>query len=201
MKAFYLVGILAIACAATSCDESKKLAENMQGTWTGAPDKLVDDHASSASYIPVYTFIKDNDKNGGTVMVNALISASGTTDGSNAIATPYSLSASGRATLSGTWRATDDDDVALILDTNTLNVTVDPDAVVMSMPNSGENNQPAIDSLKPQIINVLQLQMSQAIRNKLMTINKIDDIKIKHDMMTCEINHTDYTFQRATTPQ
>ena len=133
-------------------------------------------------------------------MVNALITASGTTDGSNAIVTPYSLSASGRATLSGSWRATDDDDVALILDTNTLNVTVDPDAVIMTVNTIGETNQPAIDSLKPQIVNVLQMQMSQAIRNKLMTIKRIDDIKIRHDMMICEINDTDYTFQRATNP-
>ena len=200
MKTIYFTSILAIACALTSCDDSKKLAGQLQGTWTGAPEKLVDDHASTASYIPVYTFIKDNDKSGGTVMVNALITASGTTDGSNAIVTPYSLSASGRATLSGSWRATDDDDVALILDTNTLNVTVDPDAVIMTVNTIGETNQPAIDSLKPQIVNVLQMQMSQAIRNKLMTIKRIDDIKIRHDMMTCEINDTDYTFQRATNP-
>jgi hypothetical protein len=47
---------------------------------------------------------------------------------------------------------------------------------------------------------MLHRQMAQAIRNKLMMITKFDDIKIKNDLMTCEINDTDYTFKREAMP-
>lgn len=201
MKTYFIMGLLAVACALTSCDESKKLAGQLQGTWTGAPDKLVDDHTSTSSYIPAYTFVKDNDKNGGSVTINALITASGAIDGSSAIVTPFSLSASGEAIITGTWLATDDDEIALMLDTNAIDLAVDPDAVVVSVNTLGETGQPAIDSLKPQIVDVIQRQMTQSIRNKMLTIKKIDDIKIKNGFLTCEINDHDYTFQRQALPQ
>lgn len=201
MKAYYFAGVLAIACTLASCNETERLAGQMQGTWTGAPDKLVDDHTSTSTYIPAYTFIKDTDKNGGNVTVNAIITASGSIDGSTAIVTPFSLSASGEAMLTGTWQATDDDEVALLLDTNSITVNVDPDAVIMSVNSLGEVGQPAIDSLKPQLVDVIQRQMTQAFRNKMLTVKKIDDIKIKNGFMSCEINDIDHTFQRQPLPE
>lgn len=105
------------------------------------------------------------------------------------------MSASGRATVNGTWLATDDDEATIILDPATLRFQVDPEAVTYTTL-SGITT-PETDSLKPAVVNSIQEHLKAAILNELLNIKTLDDIKInKNGLMTCEINDADITLQR-----
>ncbi|MDE6491262.1 MAG: hypothetical protein K2L49_08915 [Muribaculaceae bacterium] len=182
----------------TACNPEAKLAKDLEGSWTGAPEKLADDANTSATCIPVYTFVRSENESGGTVTIDALISTAGNT-ASGAIG-QVSLSASGKATVNGKWRATDDDEIFISLEPTSLQVSVDPEAVEMAFSPLSGNDQPAVDSLKPAMIPVIRTLMTTAMQRKLVELNKIDDIKIKNDIMTCEIGKRDLSFHRTVNP-
>ncbi len=104
------------------------------------------------------------------------------------------LSAAGQSTISGKWTATDDDEIYLNLDPSTLNVSVDPEGVVMSSAGIDGTPEVATDSLKATMIPGIKARMTSAIQSHMLKITKIDDIKIKNGVMTCEINDKDLNF-------
>ena len=112
-----IYGLVAMAAIGfQSCDDTARLIKDVTGTWSGAPEKLVDNSASSATIIDTYTFTAIPDTKGGNVTITSLISVTGQIDGAQAIVQPFSLSASGTASIQGTWTAIDDDEIALSLE-------------------------------------------------------------------------------------
>ena len=171
----------------SSCESSSKLANDLQGSWSGAPEKLIDNEVAPSSYMPVLTFVK-TDATKGDVTITAAISMSDANGNTT-------LSASGQSTISGTWTATDDDEIYLNLDPSTLNVSVDPDGVVMSSTGVLYGTpEVTTDSLKASMIPAIKTRMTSAIQHHMLNITKIDDIKIKNGIMTCEINDKDLSF-------
>lgn len=196
MKTKYLLfSATMIAMGLTACNPESRLAKDLEGSWTGAPEKLVDESNASATYIPVFTFVKSEKEAGGTVTIDALISTAGSSL-SGSIG-QVSLSASGRASVNGKWRATDDDEIFITLEPSSLEVSVDPDAVEMSVSPLSDTPQPAVDSLKPAMIPVVRTMMTTAMQRKFVELNRIDDIKIRNDIMTCEIGKRDLSFHRT----
>lgn len=196
MKTKYLlVSATLIAMGLTACDSETRLAKDLEGSWTGAPQQLVDDANASATYIPVYTFVKSDKEAGGTVTIDALISTAGST--ASGTVGQVNMSASGRASVSGKWRATDDDEIVISLEPTSLQVSVDPEAVEMSVNPLSDTTLPAVDSLKPAMVPVVRTMMKTAMQRKFVELNKIDDIKIKNDIMTCEIGKRDLSFHRT----
>lgn len=77
MKIFAsIASALTLFLALTSCNEAAKLASQTEGSWSGNFEQFTVNDAAVATMIPIYTFVLgDNDKEGGTVTVSALISA------------------------------------------------------------------------------------------------------------------------------
>lgn len=196
MKKF-LLGLLAVsALGLQSCDDSAKLAENIEGTWSGAPEHLIDTSASSASIIDTYTFTHTPDTKGGNITITSVISVTGQIDGSQAIVQPFSLSASGTASVQGTWEAIDDDEIAVAIDPKTLNVAIDPDAVVLSSSMLTGNTSAAVDSMKPALVNTIKAQVQQAVGNRYLSLKRLDDVEVKGPMLKYEIGKQHYTMSR-----
>lgn len=190
MKTYFL-SVMAASLAGimmTSCESASKLSNDIQGSWSGAPERLIAGNSTPSSYIPVLTFTKTGNTEG-NVNINASISLSESSDNG------ASISAAGQSTISGTWTATDDDEIYVNLDPTTLNVIVDPDAVTMSSNNITGVNDVATDTLKTAMIPAIKEHMTSAIRYHLLNMGKIDDIKIKNGIMTCEIGEKDYSFR------
>lgn len=192
-----LLGLLAVtALGLQSCDDSAKLAENLEGTWSGAPERLIDTSASSASVIDTYTFTHTPDTKGGNITITSVISVTGQIDGSQAIVQPFSLSASGTASVQGTWEAIDDDEIAISIDPKTLNVNIDPDAVVLSSSLLSGNTSAAVDSMKPALVNTIKAQVKEAVGNRYLSLKHIEDIDIKGSILKYEIGKQHYTMSR-----
>lgn len=169
-----------------SCESSSKLAKDLQGSWSGAPEKLIANQESQSSYMPVLTFVK-TDTSKGDIMITTTMSLSDT-------AGSATISAAGQSSISGTWTATDDDEIYVNLNPASLSVSVAPDGVTMSADALTGVSTVTTDSLKASMIPAIQARMTSAIQHQMLSITKIDDIKIKNGIMTCEINDKDLSF-------
>lgn len=192
-----IYGLVAMAAIGfQSCDDTARLIKDVTGTWSGAPEKLVDNSASSATIIDTYTFTAIPDTKGGNVTITSLISVTGQIDGAQAIVQPFSLSASGTASIQGTWTAIDDDEIALSLEPKTLDVNIDPQAVVLSSSLLSGNTSAAVDSMKPALVQTIKAQVQQAVTARYLSMKHLDDIDVKGAILKYEIGKHHYTMSR-----
>ena len=192
------VGAASLLLMLSACDSEAKLAREITGTWATAPEKLIDHEAMSATAVRMMQFTPSlSDSKSGDMQMTALVSITNAMPGdTTSIIEPYTVSASGLATLNGAWAVVDDDKVILHLDESTLDVTVDPEAVLVSVNTLTDVTTTTVDSIKPSIAVNLKKQITDAVRNQVFNTSKIDDIKLTGNLMSCEINHHDVTLRR-----
>ena len=182
----------------TACDTKAKLAESVQGKWTGNPEKMLDTGAASASMVRTLEFTKGAADNEGSVTMTAMITVENTMQSNDSIVTPLQITASGVATITGVYQAKDDDELTISLDATSMNVNVDPDAVKLNYNIATATSAPLVEKLKPGAAILATQQINRAAQNAFSNITEIDDIKIEGSIMRCEINHTDLTFTKST---
>ena len=182
----------------TACDTKAKLAESVQGKWTGNPEKMLDTGAASASMVRTLEFTKGAADTEGSVTMTAMITVENTMQSNDSIVTPLQITASGVATITGVYQAKDDDELTISLDATSMNVNVDPDAVKLSYNIATATSAPLVEKLKPGAAILATQQINRAAQNAFSNITEIDDIKIEGSIMRCEINHTDLTFTKST---
>ena len=194
-KSIYAIMLLA-AIGLSSCDEAKRLASDIEGVWSGAPERLVDNQSATASIIPTLEFIRTDTDKSGTVTYSALINVTDPMAPSAAVTQPYSMSASATAVITGTWQAVSDDDVVITWDDKSLNVRVDPKAVVLTSNQITGTEAPVIDSIKPRLAESLQTQIAQAVEVKVLPMRKLDDVKVRKGILEFEVNHDDVVMHK-----
>jgi len=182
----------------TACDTKAKLAESVQGKWTGNPEKMLDTGAASASMVRTLEFTKGAADTEGSVTMTAMITVENTMQSNDSIVTPLPITASGVATITGVYQAKDDDELTISLDATSMNVNVDPDAVKLNYNIATATSAPLVEKLKPGAAILATQQINRAAQNAFSNITEIDDIKIEGSIMRCEINHTDLTFTKST---
>lgn len=180
----------------SSCNEAAKLAENIEGTWSGAPERIIDDPSGSATVIESTTFAVDSTGKGGDMIIVSFISTTGQVQGSASIMQPLSVSAAAKAEILGKWQAVDDDEIHVSIDPRTLSVSVDPEGVVLTTNLLDNAAQATVASIKPQVAESVKSQITNALQMRYASIKKIDDIDIKGNVMEYEINHKEYTASR-----
>ena len=182
----------------TACDTNAKLAESVQGKWTGNPEKMLDTGAASASMVRTLEFTKGAADTEGSVTMTAMITVENTMQSNDSIVTPLQITASGVATITGVYQAQDDGELTISLDATSMNVNVDPDAVKLNYNIATATSAPLVEKLKPGAAILATQQINRAAQNAFSNITEIDDIKIEGSIMRCEINHTDLTFTKST---
>ena len=182
----------------TACDTKAKLAESVQGKWTGNPEKMLDTGAASASMVRTLEFTKGAADTEGSVTMTAMITVENTMQSNDSIVTPLQITASGVATITGVYQAKDDDELTISLDATSMNVNVDPDVVKLNYNIATATSAPLVEKLKPGAAILATQQINRAAQNAFSNITEIDDIKIEGSIMRCEINHTDLTFTKST---
>ncbi|MDE6225516.1 MAG: hypothetical protein K2M25_05200, partial [Muribaculaceae bacterium] len=114
----------------------------------------------------------------------------------DAIDNPISFTASGVATISGEWTVEDDDEIAIFLDGSTMKIDVDPDGIVLDYNVLTGTSAPDTTTVKPVLAQMVKKAISGGVETKFFNARKIDDIKIKDNMMSCEIDDYDITLRR-----
>lgn len=106
------------------------------------------------------------------------------------------LTASAVSTINGTWTVIDDDEIALVLNPETLVVNMDPEAVTVANNVVTNNDNPSIEKLKSGMVTTLRDGIKHTLSMRYASIRQLDDIKIKGPLMKFEIGKNDYVFTK-----
>lgn len=188
---------MAMVATLTGCNEKSKLANKVEGVWSGNPERVDDTTAAYSTVIKTFDFQVDDTGEGGTVVVTALIDVQNSMTGGIGTVQPIELSAAATASVTGSWQAIDDDEIVITLDAQSAQVNVDPDAVRLDYSNVSGESAPETTSMRPAAAAVVGRQVNAVLTRNILTINKLDDIKVHNGtVMECEIDDTDVTLRR-----
>lgn len=181
---------LGAATALTSCDGKASLAKKIEGEWSGAPMRVDRKLADEMTMTPTFRFERQGSATGGeltmlaqvSVMmpVNAPIDSAGTT--------AVSATAAGLATVRGTWRATDDDDIDLSFDMSTVDITMDPDVEFELANIWASADVPTTRTVSEPVRRAFVKQMTEGFKATLSKLDDLDDIHFQQpgNQFTCE---------------
>lgn len=198
-KIFGTIAAAMMMIGLSSCDGRQTLAKEINGSWSASPDRITETATMSTGVIRIINFVRTPSEAGGDLIMSSLVSVSSQLPRTDSVAQPVSMTASGIASIRGTWAAQDDDEIIVVLDASTFNVEVDSSAVVLTSNYVFNESTSDLATLKPSAVEMVRNQITQAVRDDFFSIRKIDDIKIKDNMMSCEINDVDFTMRRQVT--
>lgn len=189
----------AATIALTGCNEAKKLAGEVVGTWSSTPQMLVNDPGSQATFIESITFVSDSTDMGGAVIISSMVSSTGSLQGNGALIQPFEIAASAKAEITGTWVADDDDEIILRLDVNKMTVDVDPSGLVLSTNALTGQEQPNTATLKPEMAKFVEGAVRRQLVARYTAMTRLDDVKVRTDqtgvkMLKFEVGKTDYEY-------
>lgn len=190
-----VVGIASLV----GCKTSGRLAQEIEGDWSGTPIQFNKKLMINGSYTPVVRFERNGEQAGGavefsaqlsvTMPVNAPIDSAGTT--------AVSATAAGLATVRGRWEVHDADEVKLTFDMSTLVVDMDPDVQFELANIWTSGDAPLTQRVSDAATKAFVKQMTEGITAELEKLDEIDDIRIKENLMRCEFLDKERTFNRV----
>lgn len=200
MKRLFTLALCFSAAVAMffGCDSKAKLAEDITGTWSAAPVKLTNNEQGYSSITETYIFERDSTAASGTVLISSMISLQKSAPANAAPTAPFMMSAAARATIQGSWMAVDDDDIAVQLNPQSLNIEVDPTMVQLTMnPMTGQTS-PSADTISASMLDYVKATIAQDLNVHYAQFTKIDDIDFKQKgaVMEFEVGKTDYSLMR-----
>ena len=197
---FSALAVLFSIAAVSSCSRTDRFA----GAWQASPERLFIQGASDATATVTIAFAPTEGKPGtGVVNISAVIDVEQPVTSTGGVDQAYETSVAGTASISGryTTDGDDDDDILVSFDPSSLQVNVDPAGVTFSQNILSGTQQPVLDSLTTATAERWRVLITPAIREVFNSYRKIDDIKVHHgDIMSCEMNDRDYTFNRVGVP-
>lgn len=197
----------------TSCDNTARLAGNVEGTWrapetnmilkkdhgghydSGAAGRHVNDRTLACA--PTITFTRTQGTKGGDITIVANYTMTmpvALTD--TVLSAPVNATVSGTANASGTWMAKDDDEIAVTLDATRTDVTVDPSSLTLSYATLTDSPAAGLEAIKARVQANVASAVSQAIRQSTARLHEFDDVKVAGSNMKLEIGKTKLIFTR-----
>ena len=146
------LGATILGAMLTGCDSRAKLAESVQGEWTGNPEMLLDTGAATASLVRMLEFTAGTTDTEGTVTMTALITVENTMQLNDSLVSPLQITSSGNATITGVYQAKDDDDLTISLDVTSMSVNVDPDGVQLNYNVVDGQSSPSVENCAPGLL-------------------------------------------------
>lgn len=191
------VSMTAMASFMNSCDSKARLVSEIEGTWSSAPVMVANDYSGRYTASDLLTFTPGGSKTGGNISIQARLDMQHASGTDTPLTAPFSISIAGMATINGTWRAVDDDEIVVVLDRESFMVEVDPSAVALYMnPLTGEES-PAVDSIKPQMMNFARAEFRRLATAHFNQFGHVE-VKIKDNgtIMKMEVGENDVLFHR-----
>lgn len=185
MKTGLILAAGALMMAVGACTDGSKLAGEMEGSWSGAPERFTVSEAATATMTPIYTFElgSDNQKGGDVtvaMMVSAIMPVNSPMD---QVVLPFQVTVSAVGTVEGSW-SVDGDDVNIDLNLNTLNVNVNPDNVTTADDALTDQTMSYWQTNRPAVAKNLESQISAALGTRLLAMRRFEDVKIKDDVLS-----------------
>lgn len=212
MKAKLFLGMAAAALLAlTACDNSSKLADNVVGTWVGTPTQMTKPHKEGKGHkddgakpdkamaqvtcTPILTFTKTDGTNGGDITIEGNYTIDQQLQ-SAALAVPLKATISGAAKAQGTWKATDDDDIEVTIDSSLTEVAMDTASVNVQFAQLTDIPADQLIPIKEMISENVASTATDIIKARIAKVKKLDDVKIVDNTLKLELGHTDLTLTK-----
>lgn len=189
-KIYNYLAVAAVALGLSGCESATRLAGQIEGSWSGAPQTLSNQTDGIITGVSSYIFTKTAPTEG-SLEVATMVSLNEALPGDSAVVQPISLSAAAKVTAQGTWVAVDDDEITISIDPTTIEVSVDPDAVVLETSLLSGADESVTSTLKPAVAERIKKQIARIITVEYLDLKHFDDIEIKDNRMKYEIgkNH------------
>ncbi|MCM1293635.1 MAG: hypothetical protein NC111_07395 [Bacteroides sp.] len=201
MKKVLLIIAVAAACSyTTGCNQRQHLAQEVSGSWATDQLTISNDAQGQSSGSDLITFtVSPTDKSGGSISIASTLSLTKSASALTPADAPFSMTIAATSSITGTWKATDDDEIIVKLDPQTLTINVDDDAVALvANPLSGAT-QSEIDSLKPQMAQFYRTELENTMRTHYSQYSRLDDIKTRDNgtLLKFEVNDVDMILKRS----
>lgn len=182
--------------ALTACNGAASLGRKVEGEWSGSTMRVDRKLADEMTMTPTFRFAKGGELTmvaqlGVMMPVNSPIDSLGTS--------AVSATAAGMATVRGTWRATDDDDIDLTFDMSTLDITMDPDVEFELANVWTASDVPTTRTVSEPVRRAFVKQMTEGMTSTLSKLNELDDVRIDKSgkLMTAKFLKTKQTLSRV----
>ncbi len=185
----------AVTLGFCGCESPSKLAGAIEGTWSGAPKTLSNQTDGIITGVDSYVFTKTAPTEG-VVVVSTMLSLNEALPGDSSIIQPISLTAAAKATAQGSWVATDDDEISLTIDPTTIEISIDPQAVVLETSLLNGEDEDVASTLKPDVVERVKKQIARIVTVKYLDLKHFDDIKIKDGRMKYEVGKEHFIMSR-----
>lgn len=187
MKKSSFIALGALLLALTACDNRPDIV----GQWQGAIKDQIPQAAISNVTVN-YSFQRN-----GAATAAYEFELGEALQPNGEVVSPYQINVSGTAMVQGKWQYVDreDDEVAIAYDMNSLQVNIDPDAVLLQENLLSGMQQPQVDSLK----SVAMQKYSQIIASYIKSSPNViwDDVKVKKPLLKFEIGKKEYVMQQV----
>lgn len=192
---FNLLAFAAVTLGFCGCESPSKLAGAIEGTWSGAPKTLSNQTDGIITGVDSYVFTKTAPTEG-VVVVSTMLSLNEALPGDSSIIQPISLTAAAKVTAQGSWGATDDDEISLTIDPTTIEISIDPQAVVLETSLLNGEDEDVASTLKPDVVERVKKQIARIVTVKYLDLKHFDDIKIKDGRMKYEVGKEHFIMSR-----
>ena len=195
IKTALFASIALVSLTLVSCDETARLAKEIQGSWCGTPERLSDEMSGTANIVETFNFVRDY-KNGGPLIISAMVDATGPLQQTDQIVQPYALSAAAEVSAQGVWTAIDDDEVSVAIDPQSIEIDIDPADIVFDTNLLTNQEAPALDSIRPLAAVSLKARLKREITTRFLELKHLDDVKVKKNLLRYEVGKKDITMSR-----
>lgn len=180
------------------CTTASDVAEKVSGQWSGTTQRFEKKTMIDGSFTPVFRFDRAEGQNAGAVQLTSMVSVTMLVDApvDSTGTSTVSATASGMATVSGTWRIDDVDEIKLSFDMSTLVIDVDPDVNFELASVWTSYDTPEERIVPAAVYKAFEAQMREGMTASLRALDEIDHIKYKDGMMTCEYLGSAQTLNR-----
>lgn len=194
-KNLFIPTAILAAVSFTACQTKEKLAQKVEGSWSGIPERVDVSDAVSADVTKTFEFLPDsNDKADGTVIVTAMVSITKALPQSDSIVAPLTLTGAGIASMTGTYEAFSFDKIALKLNPSTFQLSIDPEAVNYQYDALTGEGAPDLSQLTPVWSETLRTELTPVVKANFAAMDTLVDVKVKDGMFHCrDLRGTDLT--------
>lgn len=196
MQKIFYGALLVCAILLGSCDNQKRLAQDMNGEWTSGVERLDGVNAPVAQIIDNLAFVSDSTGKSGMVVATGMIDVTVAPPFNGQLVGTVSESIAAQSTVQGTWAVIDEDEVTLNFDFSTMEVNIDPAADGLQASLIGTQYYAAVDSVGSAQALPLKAQLVNALREHYSAMRLLDDVQVKKNVLKFEIAKRDYVFHR-----
>lgn len=195
-----VLAVLVSVIVVTSCSKTGRLS----GEWEGVPERIDIPGASNATAAVTIDFSSSDSRAGsGNVVLSAVIELQQPVAADNPFNQAYETSIAATASVSGRYMVEEDDgdDIMILFDPSSLQVTVDPNGVTYSGNILTGTPRAQLDSLTTATADHWRVVITPVMREIFNRYTIIGDVEVHHnDVLRCEVAKKDLVFSRVGVP-